>query len=70
MTKKDIYALIKRFYYEHRIQVYVYAFMYADTKTMVEEQLFLTIQRIVEKYNRRSNIVSVPRSWLEFSYIH
>ena len=36
----DKYALMKRFHYDLRLQVYMYDFMYVNPETMAEEEYF------------------------------
>ena len=36
----DKYAQMKRFHYDHQLQVYMYAFMYVDLEIMEEEDYF------------------------------
>ena len=54
----DKYAQIKRFYYEHQIQVYMYDLMYVDNETISEEHYFTYAKngyRLQENFNYRTS---------------
>ena len=54
----DKYSKIKRFQYDHRIQFYMYAFMYADPEAITEEFYFTAKNKSLhtaKKTNPRTN---------------
>ena len=65
----DKYALLKRFHNDRWIQVYVYAFMYVNPKTIPVEDNFLDAKRIFDKYKKILTPAPVPKYWLVFSYM-
>ena len=65
----DKYAQLKRFHHERRLQVYIYDFMYVDTKTMPVDELFIASKKFVENYKKMSTIGLVPKNWIGFSHI-
>ena len=65
----DKYALLKRFHHDRRLQVYMYAFMYANPETMPGEDYFPATTTFVNNYNKISSPRPVPKHWLGFSYI-
>ena len=48
----DKYAQLKRFHNDSRIQVYMYAFIYVDPKTIPVEDLFFATKNIVVNYKK------------------
>ena len=60
---------MKRFHCDFQLQVYMYDFMYVDTKTIPEEEYFPATKKYAEKYKKISTPVPVPKHWLRFSYI-
>ena len=50
--KKDKYALMKRFHYDHQLQVYMYAFMYIYPETTQEEDYFPSKFVFVKNYKK------------------
>ena len=65
----DKYAQMKGCHYDHRLQVYMYAFMYVSPNILEEEEYFPTTKNIVANYKKMSTPGSVPKYWLGFSYI-
>ena len=65
----DKYAQPMRFIQDHQLHVYMYAFMNFDTKTMPVEDHFLLQKKIVVNCKKMSTPVTVPKHWLQFSYI-
>ena len=60
---------MKTFFYDRKIQVYMYAFIYDDPNTMSEEDYFPDTKIFFQKCNKISTPVPVPKNWLGFSYI-
>ena len=48
----------------------MYAFMYVDPETLVEEEYFPYTKIFVGNYKEWSNTGLVPKHWLGFSYIY
>ena len=66
----DKYALMKRFHYDHQLQVYMYDFMYVGLETTQEEYYFRSKFCSVKNYKKISTPGLVPNNWIGFSYIH
>ena len=62
------YAQLKRFNRDRRLQVYLYAFIYVDTQTILVGNHFPANTFFV-KYNEMLTIGPVPKHWIGFSYI-
>ena len=60
---------MKRFHYDHRLQVYMYSFMYVYPEIMIEEDYFPSTIFVVANYKKISTPVPGPKHWLGFSYI-
>ena len=61
---------MKRYHHGHRLQFYMYYFMYMFPETMVDEEYFPeTTSFFFENYNKNSTHGPVPNNWLGFSYI-
>ena len=58
---------MKRCHYDRWIQVYMYAVMYVDPETMVEENYFTYTKTFVEDYNKMSMPGPLPKYCLGFS---
>ena len=65
----DKYAQLNMFHYDHRLQVYIYDFIYVDPETMPAEDHFPATKKIVLRYKKISTPGTVPKHWLVFSYI-
>ena len=65
----DKYELMKMLHYYCR-SIYMYAFMYIDPETMIQEDYFPDTKTFVAKYKRRSTPIIVPKKWIELSYIN
>ena len=65
----DKYALVKRFYHKHQLQVYMYYFMYIYLKTIPEETYFPDTKKIVNTYKKISTTGPIPTHWFGFSFI-
>ena len=64
------YAQLKRFHIDHRLQFYMYYFMYVGTDTLPLEDYFDSTITYADKYKKISTPVLVPKHWLGFSNIH
>ena len=69
VLKKDIYAQMKRFHNKHKLRIYMYDFMYADTETMSGGFYLQVTITFVEKYKKSLTPGPVPKYWIIFSYI-
>ena len=58
---------MKRLNCYRQLQVYMYALIYVNTKTMAEEDYFPDTKTFFENYNKFSTSGPVPKHWLEFS---
>ena len=65
----DKYAQLKRFHQYLQIQVYIFSYMYVDTKTIPVEDNFTATKTFVVNYKKISTPGIVPKYWLGFSYI-
>ena len=65
----DKYAQLKRFHNDLQLQVYMYAFMYADPGKFSVEDHFPDTKHFALNYNNNSIPGTVPKYWLGFSYI-
>ena len=65
----DKYALLKSFHHDRSLQVYIYAFMYVNTGTIIVEKYFPATKTFVENYKKMSTTGTVPKHWLVFTYI-
>ena len=65
----DKYAEQKKFHHDHQLQVYMYAFMYVDPKTIPVEENFPATETFVVNQKEISTPGPVPKHWLGFSYI-
>ena len=45
---------------DHRLQVYMYAFMYVDTETMAEEEYFPSTKHLFQT-TKMSALVPIPK---------
>ena len=64
------YAQLKRFHNYLQKQVYMYSFMYVESKTMPVEDQFLATKTFFDNYKKISTKGPVPKHWLGFSCIH
>ena len=66
----DKYSQMKKFNYDLRLQVYMYAFMYVNTETIGDlTPMWSEKKTIVENYKKVSTPVPVTKHWLGFSYM-
>ena len=63
------YALMKRFYHCHRLQVYMYAFMYINTEIIPVEDYFPATKTFFEIYKNISTPVPTSKHWIGLSFI-
>ena len=63
------YAQLKRFHHDHRLQVYMYDFMYVNPQTMQVEDHSPATKSFVVNYKKISATGPIPKHWLGFSYI-
>ena len=63
------YAQLKRCHCDRQLQVYMYAFMYVNPKTMPIEDHFIATRTFVVNYNKTSTPGTVLKHQLVFSYI-
>ena len=63
------YAQLESFHHDHRLQVYMYAFMYVYHKTMPVGDHFPSTKIFLVNYKKISTPGPVPKHWLGFSYI-
>ena len=59
---------MKRFIYELRLQVHMYAFMYVNPETIPVEDYFTATTTFAYNYKKISTTGPVPKHWLRFSY--
>ena len=58
------YSQLRRFYHDGQLQVYMYAFMYVDPDTMLEEENFPDTKKCCElKENVKSRTSPKKLSW-------
>ena len=60
---------MKRFHYDCKLQVYMYALIYVHSETITEEEYFPDTKTVVKNYKKISCQVSVIKHWFGFSYI-
>ena len=60
---------MKRFYNDHQIKFYMYAFMYIDPEIISEDYYFPDIGTFVKKYKKISPPGPVEKHWLGLIYI-
>ena len=60
----DKYAQLKTFHHDRQLQVYMYDFMYVDTKTIPVEDYFPATKIFCNNYIKVSTPGPVPKHWL------
>ena len=65
----DKYAQLKRFYRDHRLQVYMYNFVYVDPQKMPVGDHLAATKIFFVNYNKMATPLIFPKHCLVFSYI-
>ena len=65
----DTCALVKSFYNAFWLQSYMYAFMYVDAETILQEDYFTDTKTFAEYYKKISTPGPLSKHWLGFIYI-